>query len=72
MAGGATMSDDLKSPARYAFCRKAVISNRVSDEDRFKTPCWRKPAFRALNVIIQSVTKRHGVPEVNAPVESRS
>lgn len=74
VVGRATVGDDLESPAGYAFhTGKAVISNHLSNEERFRTPSLlaEHGIARALNVIIQSDRKRYGVLEVDSPGEGR-
>jgi two-component sensor histidine kinase len=74
VVGRATVGDDLESPAGYAFhTGQAVISNHLSNEERFRTPSLlaEHGITRALNVIIQSDRKRYGVLEVDSPAEGR-
>jgi two-component sensor histidine kinase len=74
VVGRATVGDDLESPAGYAFhTGQAVISNHLSNEERFRTPSLlaEHGITRALNVIIQCDRKRYGVLEVDSPNEGR-
>ncbi|WP_312223699.1 sensor histidine kinase [Rhizobium rhizoryzae] len=74
VVGEAKVGDDLESPAGYAFhTEKAVISNHLANEERFRTPTLlvEHGIKRALNVIIRSESKRYGVLEVDSPGEGR-
>ncbi|KQS78841.1 hypothetical protein ASG25_09425 [Rhizobium sp. Leaf384] len=72
VVGKATVGDDLESPAGYAFhSAKAVISNHLANEQRFRTPSLlvEHGITRAINVIIQTEQARYGVLEVDSPIE---
>ncbi|KQS84815.1 histidine kinase dimerization/phosphoacceptor domain -containing protein [Rhizobium sp. Leaf383] len=74
VVGNATVGDDLESPAGYAFhSAKAVISNHLANEQRFRTPALlvEHGVTRAINVIIQTEALRYGVLEVDTPSEGR-
>ncbi|WP_244529425.1 histidine kinase dimerization/phosphoacceptor domain -containing protein [Rhizobium sp. NFR03] len=74
VVGNATVGDDLESPAGYAFhSAKAVISNHLANEQRFRTPSLlvEHGVTRAINVIIQTEETRYGVLEVDTPSEGR-
>jgi two-component sensor histidine kinase len=74
VVGKATVGDDMESPAGYAFhTEKAVISNHLDNEERFRTPSLlvEHGIKRALNVIIQSGERRYGVLEVDTPSEGK-
>ena len=69
VVGHATVGADLASPAGYALhTGKAVITNRLSQEDRFRTPALlaEHGIERALNVILLGETKPYGVLEVDS------
>ncbi|MBW6426024.1 GAF domain-containing protein [Rhizobium sp. XQZ8] len=72
VVGQATVGDDMESPAGYAYhTGKAVISNHLANEERFRTPTLlvEHGIRRALNVIIQTDRARYGVLEVDTPSE---
>ncbi|NKM15544.1 GAF domain-containing protein [Rhizobium laguerreae] len=74
VVGHATVGDDMESPAGYAFhTEKAVISNHLSNEERFRTPALliEHGIKRALNVIIRNEERRYGVLEVDTPGEGQ-
>ena len=68
--GVARLGTDLDSPAGYAFQkREAVLSNHLSNEDRFRTPRLLKEhgVRRALNVPVMYGGDPYGVLEVDTP-----
>ncbi|ASS53308.1 sensor histidine kinase [Rhizobium leguminosarum] len=74
VVGHARVGDDMESPAGYAFhTEKAVISNHLSNEERFRTPALlvEHGIKRALNVIIRCDERRYGVLEVDTPGEGQ-
>ncbi|MBY3088595.1 GAF domain-containing protein [Rhizobium laguerreae] len=74
VVGRARVGDEMESPAGYAFhTEKAVISNHLSSEERFRTPALliEHGIKRALNVIIRSEERRYGVLEVDTPGEGQ-
>jgi signal transduction histidine kinase len=71
VVGHARLGADLSSPAGYALhTGKPVISNRLRDEDRFKTPelLLEHGVRRALNVILLGDGQPYGVLEVDSEV----
>ncbi|NKM22454.1 GAF domain-containing protein [Rhizobium laguerreae] len=74
VVGRARVGDEMESPAGYAFhTEKAVISNHLSSEERFRTPALliEHGIKRALNVIIRNEERRYGVLEVDTPGEGQ-
>src|SRR5262249_18806036 len=72
VVGKATVGADLESPAGYALrTGKAVISNRLENEERFRTPelLLEYGIHRAVNVVLQSPTRPYGVLEVDSRSE---
>jgi signal transduction histidine kinase len=71
VVGHATIGADSHSPAGYALhTGRPVISNTLSDEDRFKTPelLLQHGIRRALNVILVGDGTPYGVLEVDSEV----
>ncbi len=69
VVGHARLGAELSSPAGYALhTGKPVISNRLQDEDRFKTPelLLEHGVRRALNVILLGDSHPFGVLEVDS------
>jgi signal transduction histidine kinase/CheY-like chemotaxis protein len=69
VVGHARLGAELSSPAGYALhTGKPVISNRLQDEDRFKTPelLLEHGVRRALNVILLGDNHPFGVLEVDS------
>jgi signal transduction histidine kinase/ActR/RegA family two-component response regulator len=69
VVGHATLGADLASPAGYALhTGKPVITNRLSREDRFRTPALliEHGIERAVNVILLGETKPYGVLEADS------
>ena len=69
VVGRATVGADLESPAGYAFhTGKAVISNHLSSENRFRTPglLAEHGVQRAVNVILLGEARPFGVLEVDS------
>jgi signal transduction histidine kinase/CheY-like chemotaxis protein len=69
VVGRVTIGAELNSPAGYALhTGKAVISNRLSVEDRFQTPelLAEHGVQRALNVILLGDGQPYGVLEVDS------
>jgi signal transduction histidine kinase/ActR/RegA family two-component response regulator len=69
VVGHATVGADLASPAGYALhTGKPVITNHLSDEDRFRTPALLTAhgIERAVNVILLGETRPYGVLEVDS------
>ena len=69
VVGRATVGADMESPAGYAFhTGKAVISNHLSSEDRFRTPALlaEHGVQRAVNVILLGEGRPFGVLEVDS------
>src|SRR5262245_25095730 len=72
LIGTATVGSDLASPAGYALqTGRPVISNHLSDEQRFQTPELLKAhgVRRAINVILQGNGAPFGVLEVDSRSE---
>jgi two-component sensor histidine kinase len=72
--GHARSGADLDSPAGYAFqTKKAVISNHLRNETRFRTPqiLADHDVKRAINVVLLTANEPYGVLEVDSPVEGR-
>ncbi|HEY1980734.1 MAG TPA: histidine kinase dimerization/phosphoacceptor domain -containing protein [Xanthobacteraceae bacterium] len=70
--GSATIGADLASPAGYALrTGKAVISNHLENEERFRTPelLLEHGIRRAMNVILQGDAEPYGVLEVDSCCE---
>ena len=73
VVGVASVGADLESPAGFALkTGKAVISNHLENEERFRTPelLSRHNIRRAMNVILQGDGKPYGVLEVDSQQES--
>jgi signal transduction histidine kinase/ActR/RegA family two-component response regulator len=71
VVGHATVGADLASPAGYALhTGKPVITNHLSQEDRFRTPTLlaEHGIERAVNVILLGEAKPYGVLEVDSEV----
>jgi signal transduction histidine kinase/CheY-like chemotaxis protein len=69
VVGHVTIGAELSSPAGYALhTGKPVISNRLSAEERFKTPdlLLQHGVQRALNVILLGDGRPYGVLEVDS------
>ncbi|HEY4042843.1 MAG TPA: GAF domain-containing protein, partial [Rhodopila sp.] len=69
VVGYATVGADLASPAGYALhTGKAVITNHLSEEDRFRTPTLlaQHGIERAVNVILLGEAKPYGVLEADS------
>ena len=65
---------DLESPAGFAFqTRRAVISNHLQAESRFRTPriLADHDVKRAINVVLLVGDEPYGVLEVDSPLEGR-
>lgn len=74
VVGNAEMSDDMGSPAGFAFkTGEAVISNHLVDEKRFRTPDFMAAhgVKRAINVLVEADGKRYGVLEVDSRQDGR-
>ena len=72
VVGSATVGADAASPAGYALrTGKAVISNHLENEDRFRTPelLVEHGIRRAMNVILQGDNSPFGVLEVDSRSE---
>jgi two-component sensor histidine kinase len=72
VVGSATIGADLASPAGYALrTGKAVISNHLENEERFRTPelLLEHGIRRAMNVILQGDAEPYGVLEVDSCCE---
>jgi two-component sensor histidine kinase len=72
VVGSATVGADLASPAGYALrTGKAVISNHLENEERFRTPelLLEHGIRRAMNVILQGDGEPYGVLEVDSRYE---
>ena len=72
IVGVASVGADLASPAGYALrTGKAVISNHLENEERFRTPdlLVQHGIRRAMNVILQGDGKPFGVLEVDSKSE---
>jgi len=72
VVGSATVGADLASPAGYALrTGKAVISNHLENEERFRTPelLLQHGIRRAMNVILQGDGEPYGVLEVDSRFE---
>ena len=72
VVGNATVGADLASPAGYALrTGKAVISNHLENEQRFRTPelLIEHGIRRAMNVILQGDGSPFGVLEVDSQSE---
>jgi two-component sensor histidine kinase len=70
--GAATLGSDVASPAGYALrTGKAVISNHLENEERFRTPelLLEHGIRRAMNVILQGDGEPYGVLEVDSRSE---
>lgn len=69
VVGHATVGADLESPGGYALhTGKPVISNHLSDDDRFRTPALlaEHGVQRAINVILLGEGKPFGVLEADS------
>jgi two-component sensor histidine kinase len=69
VVGVATVGADIASPAGFALrTGKAVISNHLENEERFRTPeiLRQHGIHRAMNVILQGDGKPFGVLEVDS------
>jgi signal transduction histidine kinase/CheY-like chemotaxis protein len=69
VVGNATIGADLESPAGYALhTGKPVISNRLSTEQRFRTPSLLREhcVERAANVILLGEGRPYGVLEADS------
>lgn len=69
IVGVATVGADMESPAGFALrTGKAVISNHLENEERFRTPeiLAAHGVKRAMNVILQGDGKPFGVLEVDS------
>jgi len=69
VVGSATVGADIASPAGYALrTGKAVISNHLENEERFRTPelLVEHGIRRAMNVILQGDNSPFGVLEVDS------
>jgi two-component sensor histidine kinase len=72
VVGSATVGADAASPAGYALrTGKAVISNHLENEERFRTPALliQHGIRRAMNVILQGDGQPYGVLEVDSRSE---
>lgn len=72
VVGTATIGADVASPAGYALrTGKAVISNHLENEERFRTPelLLEHGIHRAMNVILQGDAEPFGVLEVDSRSE---
>src|ERR1700686_262176 len=72
VVGTATVGADVASPAGYALrTGKAVISNHLENEERFRTPelLLKYGIRRAMNVILQGDGEPFGVLEVDSRSE---
>src|ERR1700689_3172622 len=72
VVGTATVGADVASPAGYALrTGKAVISNHLENEERFRTPelLLEHGIRRAMNVILQGDGEPYGVLEVDSRYE---
>ncbi|MGA3683535.1 sensor histidine kinase [Pseudomonas graminis] len=72
--GHARAGADLESPAGFAFqTSKAVISNHLQEEARFRTPkiLADHDVKRAINVVLLVGDEPYGVLEVDSPLEGR-
>lgn len=72
--GYARSGADLESPAGFAFqTRRAVISNHLQAEARFRTPriLADHDVKRAINVVLLVEDEPYGVLEVDSPIEGR-
>jgi len=72
VVGAATIGADVASPAGYALrTGKAVISNHLENEERFRTPelLLEHGIRRAMNVILQGDGEPFGVLEVDSRSE---
>ena len=72
VVGQATIGADLASPAGYAFqTRRPVISNRLAEEERFRTPelLVEHNIQRAINVILDGQDPPFGVLEADSPTD---
>lgn len=72
VVGSATIGADVASPAGYALrTGKAVISNHLENEERFRTPelLLEHGIRRAMNVILQGDGEPYGVLEVDSRSE---
>ena len=72
VVGSATVGADIDSPAGYALrTGKAVISNHLENEERFRTPelLVEHGIRRAMNVILQGDNSPFGVLEVDSQSE---
>src|ERR1700734_3019138 len=72
VVGTATIGADVASPAGYALrTGKAVISNHLENEERFRTPelLLEHGIRRAMNVILQGDGEPFGVLEVDSRSE---
>ena len=72
VVGSATVGADIASPAGYALrTGKAVISNHLENEERFRTPelLVEHGIRRAMNVILQGDNSPFGVLEVDSRSE---
>ena len=73
IVGIATIGADLASPAGFALqTGKAVISNHLESEERFRTPSMLRQhgIHRAMNVILQGDGKPFGVLEADSRSEN--
>ena len=71
VVGHATIGADLESPAGYALhTGKPIISNRLSTEQRFRTPSLLREhcVERAANVILLGEGRPYGVLEADSEV----
>jgi two-component sensor histidine kinase len=72
VVGSATVGADIASPSGYALrTGKAVISNHLENEERFRTPelLVEHGIRRAMNVILQGDNRPFGVLEVDSRSE---
>ncbi len=72
VVGSATIGADVASPAGYALrTGRAVISNHLENEERFRTPelLVEHGIRRAMNVILQGDGSPYGVLEVDSRSE---
>lgn len=72
IVGSATIGADLASPAGYALrTGRAVISNHLENEERFRTPdlLLQHGIRRAMNVILHGNSEPYGVLEVDSRCE---
>ena len=75
VVGFATVGADVASPAGFALrTGKAVISNHLENEERFRTPelLIEHGIRRAMNVILQGDGEPYGVLEVDSRSEGSS